>query len=315
MIWFIRRPSIWAIAAGAVALAGCSLHPLPDDVSTYSTEEIVRNVRCEAKEAVRQRIQEALFEAGIAGINPEEVLKDRNLARIRRINPVLAAKFVAYGASTIAYRFDFHIVEHNHNDGSVTFAAPFTNGEFSLALGGKLHKDRDGHRTFTTAERFEKLVNLHCGGWVQPDPNIVYPVTGSIGVGKIINAFIDVSELGGGREKFTDDITFTTLVRGKINPVLELAPVINQLRVVNAQGMFESQRKDIHKVKVSLAFPDLSRVHALRALGARSVPALSAETKDRALVNICIAEGEDRENRFGVLRDVSPRDYCSRIRP
>ena len=94
MIWFIRRPSIWAIAAGAVALAGCSLHPLPDDVSTYSTEEIVRNVRCEAKEAVRQRIQEALFEAGIAGINPEEVLKDRNLARIRRINSVLAAKFV-----------------------------------------------------------------------------------------------------------------------------------------------------------------------------------------------------------------------------
>jgi hypothetical protein len=315
MIWFIRRRSIWAIAAGAVALAGCSLHPLPDDVSIYSTEEIVRNVRCEAKEAVRQRIQEALFEAGITDINPEEVLKDRNIARIRRKNPVLAAKFFAYGVSTIAYRFDFHIVEYNHNDASVNFAAPFTTGEFTLALGGKLHKDRDGHRTFTTAERFEKLVNLRCEGWVQPGPNIVYPVTGSIGVGKMINAFIDVSELGGGHEKFTDNITFTTVVRGKINPVLELVPVMNQFRVVKAEGIFESKRNDIHNVKVSLAFPNLSRVHAIRALGMRSVRALSDETRDRALVNICIAEGEDRENRFGVLRDVSPTDYCSRIRP
>ena len=108
-----------------------------------------------------------------------------------------------------------------------------------------------------------------------------------------------MSELGGGHEKFTDDITFTTVVRGKINPVLELVPVINQFRVVKAHGIFESKRNDIHNVKVSLAFPNLSRVYALRALGVILVLALSDETRDRALVNICIAEGEDRENRFG----------------
>ena len=67
MMCFIRRlVELGGIAAGAVSASQAArCIPMPDDVSIYSTEEIVRNVRCEAKEAVRQRIQEALFEAGI----------------------------------------------------------------------------------------------------------------------------------------------------------------------------------------------------------------------------------------------------------
>jgi hypothetical protein len=201
MTSFITRGTIWAIAAGAAALAGCSPHPLPDDVSRYSTEDIVHNVRCEAKEAVRRRIELALLDAGITGMDPERVLLDKgNFERIKRTNRELAALFVAYGASTIAYRFEFDITENNNNTGGVTFAVPFTTGQFSLALGGTLNKQREGHRTFTTTEKFEKLVNLDCNGWARPARNIVYPLTGSIGIGKVINTFIDVSKLGAGRD-------------------------------------------------------------------------------------------------------------------
>src|SRR4029079_16153367 len=95
---------------------------------------------------------------------------------------------------------EFDIIEDNNNNGSVTLAAPFTNGQFSLAIGGTLNKEREGHRTFTTGESFEKLVNLDCTNWMQPGRNIVYPLTGSIGMRRIINTFIDVAELGGGKE-------------------------------------------------------------------------------------------------------------------
>ena len=243
---------------------------------------------------------------------PMNVLEPRNLEQIRRVDPKLANTFVAYGASTIAYRFDFDVTESNHNDGSLTFALPFNTGTFALDLGGKLNKDREGQRTFTMAETFQKLVYLNCDDWVQANRNIVYPATGSIGMGKIINAFIDVSQLGGGHDKFTDDITFTTTVRGKLNPTLELAPVLNRFQLAKATGEFESKRVDTHKLKVSLAFPDLSMVGVASAVSAAAIPRLADETKNRALINICIAEGESRENQFNTLREISPKEYCRR---
>ena len=304
---------VLTIAASAVALASCSTHPLPDDVSRYSTEDIVRNVRCEAKEAVRERIEQALLEVGLVGINPETVLADkRNFEIVKRANRQLAAKFIAYGASTITYKFDFDITENNDNSGSVTFAVPFTKGEFTLALGGKLNKERQGHRTFTTAESFEELVYLDCRNWLQPHRNFVYPLTGSIGMREVINAFIDVAELRGADKVFTDDIKFTTFVRGKINPALELTPVKNRFQVAAANANLESKRKDLHNVTVSLSFPDLKKVEAVRSLNTAMIPVIAAFTKERALINMCIADGEAREEKFGTLREISPKEYCLR---
>ena len=41
----------WLIGAAlAAGLAGCSMHPLPDDVSRVSTVDIVERIRCEAQE-------------------------------------------------------------------------------------------------------------------------------------------------------------------------------------------------------------------------------------------------------------------------
>src|SRR5262245_65062276 len=41
----------WLASLGALAfgLAGCSMHPLPEDVSRTSTFDIVERIRCEAK--------------------------------------------------------------------------------------------------------------------------------------------------------------------------------------------------------------------------------------------------------------------------
>jgi hypothetical protein len=292
------------------------LHPIPDDVSPYSTEDIVRNVRCEAKEAVRERIERALLRVGLHGMDPERVLEPGNLEVIKRTDMELAKTFAAYGGSSIAYRFEFTITENNDKNGSVTFKVPFVGGDFSLKLNAdKLNKQRKGVRVFHSYEAFADLVHLDCDHWQQPPRNIAYPLTGSIGMGRIMNAFIDVSELKGGENSFIDDITFTTFVRGAVKPVLVLEPVINQFRVVAAQAQLENNRQDIHRVTVAFAFPDFKKVETGRALTARSIARLAVESTERVLINMCIAEGEAREDQFGVLREISPRDYCYRNGP
>jgi hypothetical protein len=308
---FLRCLPAWMVLASAVAFGGCSIHPIPDDLSYYRTEDIVRNVRCEAKEAVRGRIQLALLERGLDHIDPEKVLSDaRNFEIIKRTDPELAQRFLAYGASTIAYKFTFDILEINDNSGSVTFELPFTTGDFTLGLSGGLNKQRKGKRTFRTVEKFKDLIFLNCSNWEQPNGNMVYPLTGSIGVDRIINTFIDVAQLGGAKEQFTDTITFTTYLRGKINPTLVLAPVVDQFRVTKAALSLESSRNDMHTVLVSLAFPDFKKVGAMSALQPDRIDAIAQELKNKAVINLCIADGEAREEQFGMLRDWSPRQYC-----
>ena len=311
----LPQPSKWMIFVATASLAACSIHPIPDDVSRYSTEEIVRNVRCEAKEAVRQRIMLGLHKAGLDGINPDTVLVNKSdFAKIQRAAPDLAKKFVAYGASTIAYTFDFMIDETNDNSGAVGFNIPFgSGGNFSLGLDGGLHKARTGHRNFKTVEHFSDLVRLDCDIWARPDRNFVYPLTGSIGVAKIIDTFINVSELGGGQGDFSDTITFTTRIHGSVKPELVLEPVANRFRLVSANADLGSERKDVHEVTIALSFPeiDLRRVHSGRAVRA-SLAELSDDARVRALENMCITNARSREDRFGTLRLTAPEEYCRR---
>jgi len=42
----------WVGCIFAAGLSGCSIYPIPDDVSIYSTEQIVRYARCEMRSAI-----------------------------------------------------------------------------------------------------------------------------------------------------------------------------------------------------------------------------------------------------------------------
>ncbi len=63
---------------------------------------------------------------------------------------------------------------------------------------------------------------------------MIYPMTGSIGMDRIMNTFIDLTEMGGGQNSFTDIITFVTKVSGNASAELVLLPVQDQFRVVGA---------------------------------------------------------------------------------
>lgn len=307
--------------AGLMASA-CSIHPLPDDVAFVPTEEIVKSARCETKLAVYERIKYELDKRGIAGIDPEAIMEPHNLELIRKHDPLLALKFEAYSASAIAYQFEFLITEDDRAEASAGFRLPFTKTNFEMSASGKMHKSRHGHRRFESLETFADLAKLDCRGFDVKHRNIVYPISGSTGMRRAMQTFIELAELGSGKGNFTDTLIFTTKLSGDIAPKLTLTPVPNKLKLVNVEGRLAAERLDIHKVTVSFAFPaiDLRKARddsfggpgrpPRTAMSQSAFQVLSNDALRRAVENLCIARALDRENAFGVLRLTPPEQYC-----
>jgi hypothetical protein len=147
---------------------------------------------------------------------------------------------------------------------------------------------------------------------------MLYPLTGSIGIGKVITTFINITELGSqdialtnatAEEKsFKDVIKFTTKITGSANPVLKLDPIPDRFRVIEANAIKSADRTDVHQVTVTLLFPNLADVRD--AMRAGTMSDLSGDTETRAFENNCVATEREREERFGTLRRTPPEVYC-----
>jgi hypothetical protein len=317
----------------AVLLAGCSLHPLPDDVSPIPTEEIVRSARCELRLGLFEEIEHVLNSRGITNWTARDIgqnfgafviwLKDH--VKKNPKNADLVAKLNLYGNVAVAYDFDFKITEDNNSDASLGFKVPYTlTSSLALNASGSLHKQRFGDRAFKAQETFADMVsrNIWCVGFKPRERNILYPITGSIGLQKVVETFVSISEQGGGKDSFVDTITFTTTISGSVNPILTLAPVPRSFRLVNASGTFESDRTDIHKVVISLAFPQdkaqtpaaQRKLRASQSSDLSIVPPVDQtygmNTAWRARYNICVADARNREDTFNMLRLSPPEVYC-----
>ena len=115
---------------------------------------------------------------------------------IKANQPSLKAQLDKYEQVGAAYDFDFNILEHNHLEASLGFKNPLTSSAFDLSAGGAVDASRRGQRTFKAQETFGQLVlRDHFCGEVEPrDENLAYPVTGSIGLRKVVETFVEISE-------------------------------------------------------------------------------------------------------------------------
>jgi len=200
-------------------LIGCSIHPLPDDVSRKTTYDIVEKIRCEAKAAVEQ------YGRG-------------------------------FDNASIVYNFSFNINEHNDAGGGFTLFEPFKKGgAFSLTAGAESKRIRDGYRNFELLDSFDDLRKMNCTR--DREVNWVYPLTGDVGMYDTVATFIRLQQADnpGGTRIFTfaDTLTYTTTFTGGVSSTLTLAPVTDQLRVTAANAALTGSRMDKHKVVVTMA--------------------------------------------------------------
>ena len=78
-------------AVVGLGLFGCSTHPLPQDVARVSTVDIVRRIRCEAKEGLEEALQRAAEHGALRKAHVEKIVK----------------------LTTIGYEFTFMMSEDN----------------------------------------------------------------------------------------------------------------------------------------------------------------------------------------------------------
>ena len=320
------------LGAALLVLAGCSVHPIPDDVSPIPTEEIVKSARCELRLGLFEQVERELRKRNITMWKATDLETQEGLAKFYvwlknyvKTNPRdadLLPKLNAYGNVAAAYDFDFNVSERNHGDASLAFKNPLKNGVFDFTSGGAIDGMRRGQRMFKAQETFAQLASRdYCRGVPPRDKNLLYPITGSIGLRRVVQTFVEISEQGGGKDSFVDTLTFTTTISAGVTAGLKINPVPNSFHLVSASANLSADRTDLHKIVISLAFPQEKKkgkqdrgdviANDQKALEKQGLLApYEMNTLWRARYNICVADARNREDELKVLRLQAPEVYC-----
>lgn len=329
LIEYIGKSATLPFFALAVTFGGCSMHPMPDDVTEpIRTEDIIRHARCEIRREVLNQLRQLLTlptdDALIQGV--ESLNK-----RLSDVNKKIAAqpgittaskslteseqKLLLLADVAIAYDFDFNITEQNSKEGAVAFKIPFTSpAAFDLSGGASLRLTRQGQRQFKAGEKWGSLLTKKvCDDLETRSRNALYPISGSMGLDKLIASFVNISRQGGAKDSFVETLIFTTEISGGVNAGLKLNAVPHDFRLVSAGGSLAGGRKDIHKMVVSLVFPYERGARPLVGVelndGFLNAP-FDRPTLWRARYNICVADARSREDAFKMLRHEAPEVYC-----
>jgi hypothetical protein len=222
---------IGLIAAIVPALAGCSTVPRPEDVTRKSTLAIVHQIRCEAKRAV------------------VDIAYNRN-------NPY--PNPIDYKTASITWDFLFDIMENNNASADGTWGLLYPlGGMASLQANGQFDRLRHTNRSFTIGDTFEELYNTQCDDAQSQPENLIYPISGEIGVYEIVATFIHLQQVDNPKAgevfTFADTLTFTTTLSAGLQPKLSISSFPDRFRLAGANGNFNADRTDMHKVTITLA--------------------------------------------------------------
>ncbi len=250
------RLRLVALLGLSASLLGCSINPLPDDISRLSTYDIVHKIKCEA----RQGLIDFPYK-----FPPEHVVASYEGAAPPAAAPPPGRphfpdpEFLRLTA--IGFYFQFDVTEKNNaQSGKLDFLNPFGGGSFQLTLTGKAEKKRQNVRTFVVVEYLDDLMKSQGCDGENLRTNPIYPITGSIGANETVETFLrlerKLKEGGGNRDKsglFSDELEFTTTFGAGAQPTLKLNAGAANFRLREVSLNANAERTDIHKVAMALA--------------------------------------------------------------
>lgn len=266
-----------------LALGGCAIHPVQQDVTGFPTKDIVMRIRCETRRAVEDKAIDLLSKLSDARsrLLAEQLAKDRTL--FARINPATLPRkdeqefYSRYINTAVAYEFSFDIAEDNK---AALLADPvrlITNGTAGIAIGASSDFNRSNIRRFAMVDTFKELFRdeklFDCFPGYKPK-NFVYPIAGTVGMADLISTFIDVNEqkfLSTASDKdpsvFGDTMKFSTTLVGAATPHVELSPLGNNWGLASPTNIgFSASRTDVHQLTVGLSMGAPERIAAVRGL-------------------------------------------------
>lgn len=261
--------------------AGCAIHPLPEDVAGAPTYVIVRQIRCETRQAVIDNAlgwltsEQNLNDGHVDPASHKIGLEFRNGRPIQQFSPKLFKGRVAAILSVfydfgVAYTFDLDMSELNNFDPQIDLLKPFTRSKFTMGIKGTFDRKRENERLFTVTDSFSGLIKMpddYCmdpkigRNYMAPE-NYIYPINGRIGVKRMVQDFIELTLFGGlggpqaktsGPPTLVDQLSFTTEISGTVTPTITFSPLGTGLSLADASLSASIDRKDLHKVTIGLA--------------------------------------------------------------
>jgi hypothetical protein len=322
------RQSTALVSICAFLLAGCAIHPLPENVTRDTTYDIVQKIRCEGREALdnislrllrkftdRRTLDLAdRIEAG--ELTTAEVLLNPKYRRNLVLDKETWDLFLAYTLSAVTFDFDFQISEDNNNQANANFTAPVTNGTFTLGANAGADLNRKSERKFEITNSFAELHTLdrgYCENIAARIGNIVYPITGKIGLEEVFETFVNLdSRIGvtppAPAQGFSDKLTFLTTLSAGATPKIALTPIPDsRFRLADASATLSATRTDQHEVTIAIAKGALLTPAAIALLDQRVLNKgrLDAKSKSKD-----IADQRRMEDIF-----IIPRNKAIIIRP
>jgi hypothetical protein len=254
-------------------------------VTHLTTYEIVRQVRCETRNALIEsmlgfltdprnnrtlkKVDDRSFEIGkrIAKAYDEEpdsimTFDPNSLSGLSRI---LVTTMYHIG---IAYNFDLQGTETNNFDPEVNFLRPLpVASQVGLKLSGNFDRQRQNERQFTITDNAAGLITKvhasHCKRSIARE-NFVYPIAGRVGMDKVVQDFLELTlfaNLSGdgkdvtkvtGPPTMVDQLEFQTTIGGTASPKVTFLPLGSAFSVSDASFGVTAIRQDIHKLTIGL---------------------------------------------------------------
>jgi hypothetical protein len=267
----IMTKCLWSVVV-ALILSGCSVHPLPDQVTGQSTLAIVTAIRCEARQAILEH-----------------------------------APSSAYDQGAIGFVFDFNITEENSASLGLGFQELLSKSTFNLNLAPSSALTRKADRRFTIVDTFLELKHANCSQEALQS-RFHYPIAGAVGLNEVIGTAIGIDSLGklptfnlegpnmvGGQAAvFSDHLTYTTKFdTGNIMSTLTFTPVPGVFTLISASPASQSSRLDQHDLTLAIALPEppkSAQKAAVRA-AARTVPMAQALLSTRGIPSKVLIHG------------------------
>lgn len=301
--------AVFSLVVAALFLSGCSIAPLPEDVTGYTAHRIVRKIRCETRRAVAHQLGQYLKDYGelrgdpratVIGDNiiaDQEDLRSVDLTFLDRHAKVLLTGYID---TAIAYNFSLTGLEDNNLGGQSNTVNGILSGSRSLLVAGNLDRSRQTVQTFTISDTFAGLLRKmdpeYCKDQIG-GPNYLYPITGEVGMRKLVNDFVnlvqfdqlvaDAKEKPGAPPTFTTNLTFKTAVGASANPIIAISPILGATRTGGTfTGLF--RRTDTHTLIVAFARPlkSVSEARAVRVFSGEIISPSGTETEQRAQLAI-----------------------------
>ncbi len=260
--------SMLLCGVASVVFTGCATHPLPEDVTRVRTFDIIQRVRCEAREAVSGQLSAQLLRSSVADSRRVGVaiqsgalevadFVERYDAGLISTDKTTRERIKNYRGAAIAMAFTFDITENNKGSSSFGFRDPLFNGLFDLKFSSGADLTRRNERKVEIGDKFETLLiddklQTYCLKVDYSQTTPFYPVVGSIGLYEVIDTFLRVEQNVGLAGTLADTLEFETKIHGSSNPKITLSPLGKSLQLVEAGGTVSAERRDIHRVIVTV---------------------------------------------------------------